>query len=133
MVIDEFTVRTSRRQELLDVTGRVRDAVAASGITDGECMIFVPHTTAAVTINEKADPHVAGDIERTLARIVPPDWDYRHGEGNSDAHVKSALVGVSEHVVIRGGEPLLGTWQAIFFCEFDGPRTRRCIIKATGV
>jgi secondary thiamine-phosphate synthase enzyme len=128
-VIAEITIQSRRRQELLDITGDVRKAVAASGVTDGVCQIFAPHTTAAVTINEKADPHVAEDIERTLERIIPAGLGYRHAEGNSDAHIKSTLVGASELVIVRGGRLLLGTWQAVFFCEFDGPRTRRCIIR----
>jgi secondary thiamine-phosphate synthase enzyme len=130
-MIREIAVRTRRRQELVDITNDVRDAVAASGVTDGVCHVFVPHTTAAITINEKADPDVAVDIASTLERMVPASWAYRHSEGNSDAHVKSTLVGVSEHVMIRGGKPVLGTWQALFFCEFDGPRSRRCLIRVT--
>lgn len=131
-MIHEVAIQTSGRQQLVDITKDVRDAVTASGVTDGVCHIFVPHTTAAVTINEKADPMVARDIEATLERIVPPNWGYRHSEGNSDAHVKSTLVGVSEHVIVRNGEPVLGTWQALFFCEFDGPRSRRCFIRVGG-
>lgn len=131
-MIQEIAVKTGRRQELVDITNDVRDVVTASGVTDGVCHIFVPHTTAAVTINEKADPDVATDIASTLERIVPANWGYRHSEGNSDAHVKSTLVGVSEYVMIRGGELVLGTWQALFFCEFDGPRSRRCLIGAAG-
>ena len=131
-MIHEIAVKTSRRQQLVDITSDVRGAVASSGVTDGICHIFVPHTTAAVTINEKADPNVARDIEATLERIVPAGWSYRHGEGNSDAHLKSSLVGVSEHVLVRSGELILGTWQALFFCEFDGPRSRRCLLRVTG-
>ncbi len=131
-MIQEIAVKTSRRLELVDITSDVRDAVAASGVTNGVCHIFVPHTTAAVTINEKADPDVATDISSTLERIVPANWAYRHSEGNSDAHVKSTIVGVSEFVIIRGGELVLGTWQAFFFCEFDGPRQRRCLIRVAG-
>jgi len=128
-MLHEITVRTRKRCELVDITSEVRKAISESGITDGLCHIFVPHTTAAVTINEKADPHVAQDIERTLSKMVPPDWGYRHMEGNSDAHVKSTLVGVSEFIMVRGGAPVLGTWQAIFFCEFDGARSRRCLVS----
>jgi secondary thiamine-phosphate synthase enzyme len=125
-------VRTKRRNELIDITGEVRRAVEESGVRNGLCHVFVPHTTAAVTINEKADPDVARDIEGTLQRLVPPDAGYRHAEGNSDAHAKSTLVGASEFLVVREGSPVLGTWQAVFFCEFDGPRSRSCHIEVTG-
>lgn len=125
-------VRTRKRNELLDITVEVKKAITASGVRNGLCHIFVPHTTAAVTINEKADPDVARDIEAALQRLVPPDAGYRHAEGNSDAHVKSTLVGASEFLVVRDGSPVLGTWQAVFFCEFDGPRSRSCHIDVTG-
>jgi secondary thiamine-phosphate synthase enzyme len=128
-MLHEISIRTRRRQHLVDITDQVQDAVTASGVTDGVCHLFVPHTTAAVTINEKADPDVARDIESTLERIVPPGWEYRHGEGNSDAHVKSSLIGASESLFVRNGRLVLGTWQAVFFCEFDGPRTRRCLVN----
>ena len=131
-MIRTISVRTRKRNELLDITGDVRQAVTESGVQNGLCQIFVPHTTAAVTINEKADPDVARDIEATLERLVPPNDGYRHAEGNSDAHVKSTLVGVSEFVIVREGDPVLGTWQAVFFCEFDGPRSRSCHIRVTG-
>ncbi len=131
-MIRTISVRTRKRNELLDITGEVRKAVSESGVRDGICHIFIPHTTAAVTINEKADPDVARDIEITLERLVPPDAGYRHAEGNSDAHLKSTLVGASEFVMVREGNPVLGTWQAVFFCEFDGPRSRSCHIRITG-
>ena len=131
-MIRTISVRTRKRNELLDITGEVRQTVTESGVQNGLCQIFVPHTTAAVTINEKADPDVARDIETTLERLVPPNDGYRHAEGNSDAHVKSTLVGVSESVMVREGNPVLGTWQAVFFCEFDGPRSRSCHIRVTG-
>lgn len=131
-MIRTISVRTRKRNELLDITGEVRKAVSESGVRDGICHIFIPHTTAAVTINEKADPDVARDIEITLERLVPPDAGYRHAEGNSDAHLKSTLVGASELVMVREGSPVLGTWQAVFFCEFDGPRSRSCHIRITG-
>jgi secondary thiamine-phosphate synthase enzyme len=131
-MIKTISVRTRKRNELLDITGEVRQAVTESGVQNGLCQIFVPHTTAAVTINEKADPDVARDIDTTLERLVPPNDGYRHAEGNSDAHVKSTLVGVSEFVMVREGNPVLGTWQAVFFCEFDGPRSRSCHIRVTG-
>ncbi len=131
-MLSEISVRTRRRSELIDITGQVTAAIVESGITEGLCHIFVPHTTAAVTINEKADPDVARDIEATLERIVPAGAGYRHSEGNSDSHIKSSLVGAHELVIVSGGRPVLGTWQAVFFCEFDGPRSRRCLIRISG-
>ncbi len=131
-MLSEISVRTRRRSELIDITGQVTAAIVESGITEGLCHIFVPHTTAAVTINEKADPDVARDIEATLERIVPAGAGYRHSEGNSDSHIKSSLVGAHELVIVNGGKPVLGTWQAVFFCEFDGARSRRCLIRISG-
>ena len=125
----EIPVKTRRRNELIDITGSVRSIINQSGIKEGICHIFVPHTTAAVTINEKADPDVARDIEETLSRLLPEGANYRHTEGNSDAHGKSSLVGISAFVPISNGGIILGTWQAVFFCEFDGPRTRRCLVQ----
>lgn len=121
---ESFQVRTERRVQLLDVTGKVARAVERSRVTDGVCHVFVPHTTAGVTINEGADDDVARDIEAQLGKIVPKDSGYRHAEGNSDSHIKSALVGSSATAPVRGGVLSLGTWQAIFLCEWDGPRTR---------
>ena len=120
-----LTLKTSSRTELIDITSKIAKQVKASGISEGLCMLYVPHTTAAVTINESADPSVRGDILMVLNQIVPWDADYRHMEGNSPAHVKSTLVGASELVAIEKGALALGTWQGIFFCEFDGPRTRK--------
>jgi len=131
-LIREMAVRTKKRNELVDITPGIRDLIGESGVMEGVCHIFVPHTTAAVTINEKADPAVASDISRALEKVVPAGWEYRHAEGNSDSHVKSSLVGASETVIITGGRPLLGTWQAVFFCEFDGPRSRHCVVRITG-
>jgi secondary thiamine-phosphate synthase enzyme len=131
-MIRTINVRTRKRSELIDITGEIARAISESGVREGLCHIFVPHTTAAVTINEKADPDVARDIEATLGKIVPPNAGYRHSEGNSDSHVKSTLVGASEFVIVQGGIPVLGTWQAIFFCEFDGPRSRQCHIRIEG-
>ena len=128
----EIPVRTKKRNELVDITSVIRGLIDESGVSEGICHIFVPHTTAAVTINEKADPAVATDISNTLEKIVPADRGYRHAEGNSDSHVKSSLVGASEFVIITGGRPVLGTWQAVFFCEFDGPRSRHCVVRITG-
>ncbi len=128
-VVHELPVRTRSRNELVDITSGVRTILEQSGVAEGICHIYVPHTTAAVTVNEKADPAVARDIAETLSKLIPEGDGYRHAEGNSDAHVKSSLVGVSAFVPVSGGELLLGTWQAIFFCEFDGPRTRRCLVR----
>jgi secondary thiamine-phosphate synthase enzyme len=123
-----FSVRTRSRTSLVDITDEVRRAVAQLGVTDGAVVVYVPHTTAAVTINESADPDVARDIEAKMSELVPVSGDYRHSEGNSDAHVKSSIVGCSETVLLRNGDLALGTWQGIFFCEFDGPRTRNVVV-----
>jgi secondary thiamine-phosphate synthase enzyme len=120
-----FDVTTRRRAQLVDITKRVAEAVEQSGVADGTCHVFVPHTTAGVTINEGADPDVATDIESHLAELVPKEAAYEHAEGNSDSHIKTVLVGPSCLAPVRGGKLALGTWQAIFLCEWDGPRTRR--------
>ena len=124
-------VKTQAREELVDITARVGEELLASGVKDGICYVFVPHTTAAVTINESADPSVKEDILMTLRKIVPDSLPYRHSEGNSPAHVKASLIGSSIKVIIEEGQLSLGTWQGIFFCEFDGPRSRRVFIKAS--
>ena len=120
-----FEVRTARRAHLVDITERVAEAVERSGIEEGVCHVFVPHTTAGVTINEGADPAVAADIESHLAELVPREAAFEHEEGNSDAHIKTVLVGSSCTAPVRQGKLALGTWQAIFLCEWDGPRSRR--------
>jgi secondary thiamine-phosphate synthase enzyme len=121
---------SSRMQvEMIDVTGEVRRAISDSGVRSGVVFLFVPHTTAALTINENADPDVVRDMIMELNKIVPMEDGYRHGEGNSAAHIKSTLVGASETVLIEDGEPVLGTWQGIYFCEFDGPRRRKLHLK----
>ena len=130
-MLHELSIRTRARTELVDITAEVQEIIERSGVREGFCHVFVPHTTAGVTINEKADPEVARDIGETLSRLVPEGNGYRHAEGNSDAHVKSTLTGVSAFVPVSGGAAL-GTWQAIFLCEFDGPRTRRCVINVVG-
>ncbi|MBU8922305.1 MAG: secondary thiamine-phosphate synthase enzyme YjbQ [Bacteroidales bacterium] len=131
-MLKEMTIRTSRRNELIDITSDIRSMIMESGVSEGVCHIFVPHTTAAVTINEKADPAVARDIANDLERLVPDSPAFTHAEGNSDAHVKTTLTGSSEFLIISGGVPVLGTWQAVFFCEFDGPRTRRYNARISG-
>ncbi len=122
-------VRTARRSQLVDITEEVTHAVAHLGSPDGEATVFVPHTTAGVTINEAADPAVAADILEALERLVPWEAGWRHTEGNAAAHVKSTLVGSSVRVAVAGGRLALGRWQGIFFCEFDGPRTRRVLVS----
>jgi secondary thiamine-phosphate synthase enzyme len=119
-----FEVRTSRREEFIDVTPRVIEAVSGSGVTDGVVVVSSPHTTAGITINENADPDVVRDLLHGLAGLCPLDGEWRHVEGNSDAHLKTALVGTSAMLPVRGGRPSLGTWQGIYFAEFDGPRSR---------
>ena len=124
-----LTVKTSRRTELVNITAEVARVVAASGVASGVCNLYVPHTTAGVTINEGDDPDVARDIEGALDRMVPRDAGYKHSEGNSDSHIKSSIVGVAQSVLIENRRLVLGRWQAIFFCEFDGPRHREVHLK----
>jgi secondary thiamine-phosphate synthase enzyme len=125
----EITVQTHSRFEMVDITAAVQKAAREEKIDSGIGLVYTPHTTAAVTINENADPDVPRDMLAALDRAVPLSVNYRHAEGNSAAHVKSSLVGASEMVIIENGSLVLGTWQSIFFCEFDGPRTRKVIIK----
>lgn len=125
----EISVQTNSRFEMIDITAAVQKAVSEEKIESGICLIYTPHTTAAVTINENADPDVPRDILVALDKAIPLNANYRHMEGNSAAHVKSSLVGASELVIIENGRLVLGTWQSIFFCEFDGPRTRKVMIK----
>jgi secondary thiamine-phosphate synthase enzyme len=125
----QLNVRTSSRVELVDITSQVERVVSESKIKSGICMVYVPHTTAAVTINENADPSVKSDIIKELNKIIPFDDNYSHLEGNAAAHIKSSLVGASEAIIVEGGSLMLGTWQGIFFCEFDGPRSRRVLVK----
>ncbi len=128
-----YDIRTNARQEMIDVMSIVQEAVSEAGVTDGIAICFVPHTTAAVTINENADPDVRRDILDKLSREIPQQDGYHHAEGNSDAHLKTSLVGSSEHILIENGNLILGTWQSVFFCEFDGPRTRKLIIKVSSL
>ena len=122
-------VKTQAKTELIDITSKISQLVQQSDIEKGICMLYVPHTTAAVTINESADPSVKSDILMILNQIVPWEAKYRHMEGNSPAHVKSSMVGASELVAIENRSLVLGTWQGIFFCEFDGPRTRKVHVR----
>ena len=133
IVHKEFGVNSKSRNQMIDITSQVDSAVEKSGITNGDCVVFCPHTTAAITINENADPSVPHDILLTLSELIPQHQSgYRHSEGNSDAHCKSSLVGCSEQVMIKDGRLNLGTWQGIFFCEFDGPRSRRVHVQIRG-
>ncbi len=126
-------ISTRRRNEIVDLTPRVQEIVAASGVKEGICVVYVPHTTAGVTINENADPDVKHDMLEKLSEMVPEqEAYYQHGEGNSDSHVKTALVGPSVTLIVERGRLLLGTWQGIYFCEFDGPRTRQFHVKVIG-
>ena len=122
-------VKSKSRSEMIDITPAVQKEVTLSGIREGLCVVYVPHTTAGVTINEGADPSVCDDIISKLKRLVPRDEDYRHMEGNSDSHIKALLTGSSATVIIENNTLVLGTWQKVFFCEFDGPRSRNVFIK----
>ncbi len=126
-MIKQFTIQTSRRNEFIDITARIQDLVG--DISEGVATVFVPHTTTGITINENADPAVPRDILKKLAELIPQQDNYSHMEGNSDAHIKASLFGSSVRVIIKDGQLLLGTWQAIFFCEFDGPRTRKFYVQ----
>jgi secondary thiamine-phosphate synthase enzyme len=123
------TVKSRTRTELIDITSKIQDMVMSAGIDQGLCMLYVPHTTAAITINESADPSVKDDILMIINKIIPWEAGYRHLEGNSPAHIKSTIVGASELIAIDNNRLVLGTWQGIFFCEFDGPRTRKVQVR----
>jgi len=125
-------INSRQRTEMINITAQVREAIRNSGVRTGLAMVFVPHTTAAVTINENADPDVVSDMLMELNKIVPFDDHYRHAEGNSAAHLKSSLVGAGETFIVEQGAPVLGTWQGIYFCEFDGPRRRQVHIQVVG-
>ena len=128
-----FSISTRDRNQMLDITSQVRSAVGESGVKNGDVIIYCPHTTAAITINENADPDVPHDIMLTLSELVPEhNSGYRHCEGNSDSHVRSSLIGCSRQVLIKNGSLNLGTWQGIFFCEFDGPRSRKVLLQIRG-
>jgi len=130
--MNTIEIRTRTTEEFVDLTAEVGRVVAASGVASGVCVVAVPHTTAGVTVNENADPDVRADLLMTLRRIVPDSLPYTHGEGNSPAHVKASLVGSSTTLIVEGGRLQLGTWQGIFFCEFDGPRPRRVWVQVIG-
>ncbi len=128
-MIHSFRVSTSKKSELIDITLQVKEIVAKETVRSGLCIVYVPHTTAGVTVNENADPHVAQDIAMGLDRVVPSHDRYLHSEGNSPAHIKASLIGCSETILVESGELVLGTWQGIYFCEFDGPRNRTVYVR----
>ena len=124
-----FDIRTSQRAEFIDITDRIVQAVRESGISEGIVTVFVPHTTAAITINENADPSVVRDILMTLDQLVPLNGRYTHSEGNSDGHIKASMMGSSVQIIVQDQHLALGTWQGVYFCEFDGPRSRKVWVK----
>jgi secondary thiamine-phosphate synthase enzyme len=129
----QLQVPTHDREEMLDITPAVRKAIRENGWSDGALLLYCPHTTGAVTVNEGADPDVVRDIVVNLRKLVPHSGDYHHAEGNSDAHIKSSMFGCDQLVIVEGGDIQLGTWQKIYFCEFDGPRTRKLWVKWLGL
>ncbi len=129
---ETITIQTRSRVEMVDITPMIHRILDRSGVKDGLCVIYVPHTTAAVTINENADPDVQRDILKHLSSLIPIAGGFRHTEGNADAHIKASLTGSSETILIVNGHLILGTWQSVFFCEFDGPRTRKYHVKIIG-
>lgn len=128
MELHQISVNTSKREEIIDITDQIQQIIKNSSITEGYCRIFIPHTTAGITINENADRNVKIDFLQILSKLIPQSGSYHHSEGNSDSHVKASLVGFSQNIIIQRGQMLLGTWQGLWFCEFDGPRTRKVII-----
>jgi secondary thiamine-phosphate synthase enzyme len=131
-MLRSINIKTGSRVEFIDITDEINRVIKDSGITNGICCIYVPHTTAGIIINEGADPSVKRDIQKSLSRLIPSDGDYTHAEGNSPAHIKSSLTGISHSVIIEDGKLLLGAWQSVFFCEFDGPRSRKVMVKILG-
>jgi secondary thiamine-phosphate synthase enzyme len=130
--MEVLRVKTGRRTQLVDVTEQVERAVAAAGVVSGVCYLYVPHTTAGVMINEHFDPDVATDLEGVFERLVPRSGPYRHSEGNSDSHAKAVLTGTSQMILVEQGKLVLGQWQGVFFCEFDGPRERKMWVRVMG-
>lgn len=124
-----LNIKSKSKTEFIDITDDIHEAIKEAGVKSGICCIYAPHTTAGITINEGADPSVKRDILTTLNKLIPFEGNYQHMEGNSAAHIKSTIVGVSQFIIIEEGKALLGTWQSIYFCEFDGPRHRRVIVK----
>ena len=133
IIQEDFRISTKSRNQMIDITSRISSFVGQSGVTNGDVIVYCPHTTAAITINENADPSVPHDLLLTLEELLPQHRSgYRHSEGNSDSHCKSSLIGCSEQILVKGGAMQLGTWQGIFFCEFDGPRSRKVIVQVRG-
>jgi secondary thiamine-phosphate synthase enzyme len=130
--MEKIKIKTTSRAELIDITDKIQSIVSASKVKDGVCFLFCPHTTAGLIINENADPSVKTDILNMLNRLIPHKANYSHAEGNADAHIKSSLLGQSLTIFIEGAQPALGTWQGIYFCEGDGPRTREVWMKIIG-
>lgn len=128
----ELSLRTNRHTEFLNIDARIQDTITDSGVLSGICQIFIPHTTAGITINENADPDVTKDMEKILHKVVPWEDNYDHAEGNSAAHVKASMMGFSTTVLFENRSIQFGTWQSIYFCEFDGPRTRKIWVKIVG-
>lgn len=131
MAFKTITVKTENAQQMVDITQPIRLVVRESGVISGVCRVFIPHTTAAVTINENADPNVRRDIMNRLEQVAPSDGTYLHTEGNSHAHIKSSLIGSSVVVFVEAGQLVLGTWQSVFLCDFDGPRTRNVMVRVS--
>lgn len=129
MMMHEFTIKTEKRAQMLDITREVQNILLETGVAEGVCYIYIPHTTAGITINENADPSVTADILTELDKVIPWNDGYRHLEGNSAAHIKASMMGFSQMVIINNNRLMLGTWQGIYFCEFDGPRHRKVNVK----
>ena len=131
-MLKEIPIKTSKRIEFVNITGKVEQAAKESKIENGICVVYAPHTTAALTINENADPDVIADIIAKLNKLIPENENYLHSEGNSDAHIKSSLLGCEKTILVKNGKLVLGTWQGIYFCEFDGPRERKVYVEVIG-
>jgi secondary thiamine-phosphate synthase enzyme len=132
IIFKEVSIKTQKRENLMEVTGQIQELVDESGIKEGVCRLYVPHTTAGITINENADPSVEKDLINHMRKIIPQSTEFSHSEGNSDAHIKSSLTGISTSVLIHEGKLKLGSWQGIFFVEWDGPRHRKLFIQIDG-
>lgn len=131
-MLEKLEIKTQKKVDLIDITSPIKKVIVKSGVQEGICIIFVPHTTAGVTINENADPDVIRDIIESINKIVPFDASYKHSEGNSPAHIKSSLFSPDHTLIIENGTLSLGVWQGIYFCEFDGPRNRKLFVKVLG-
>jgi secondary thiamine-phosphate synthase enzyme len=130
--METFQVRSTTRMQMINITPQVEEVIRLAGVSEGVAVVFVPHTTAGITINEAADPSVVADITTKLRELVPESRSYTHAEGNSDSHIKTLLTGNAAHIIISQGSPALGVWQGVFFCEYDGPRTRKVHVQILG-